>query len=52
MSQTPIRYVALGDSYTICTGATEAQSWPVLLCRQLKDAKVNIELIANPSQNG
>ncbi len=52
LSQTPIRYIALGDSYTICTGATEAQSWPVLLTKQLKDAKVNIELIANPSHNG
>ena len=52
MSQTPIRYVALGDSYTICTGATEAQSWPVLLSKHLKENKVNIELIANPSQNG
>lgn len=52
MSQTSIRYVALGDSYTICTGATEAQSWPVLLCKHLKENKVNIELIANPSQNG
>lgn len=52
MSQTPIRYVALGDSYTICTGATEAQSWPVLLSKHLKESKVNVELIANPSQNG
>lgn len=52
LSQTPIRYIALGDSYTICTGATEAQSWPMLLSKQLKDAKVNIELIANPSHNG
>lgn len=52
MSQTPIRYVALGDSYTICTGANEGQSWPVLLCKNLKEKKINIELIANPSQNG
>ncbi|CAN5352636.1 SGNH/GDSL hydrolase family protein [soil metagenome] len=52
MAQTPIRYVALGDSYTIGTGATEAQSWPVLLSKQLKDKNVNIELIANPSHNG
>ena len=52
MSQTSIRYVALGDSYTICTGATEAQSWPVLLAKQFKDKNVNIELIANPSHNG
>lgn len=57
MSQTPPdsyrdRYVALGDSYTVCTGATEAQSWPVLLSKHLKENKINIELIANPSQNG
>ena len=50
MSQT--RYVALGDSYTICTGATEAQSWPVLLTKQLNNNKMNVELIANPSHNG
>lgn len=52
MAQTPIRYVALGDSYTICTGATEVQSWPVLLSKHLKESKVNVELISNPSQNG
>jgi lysophospholipase L1-like esterase len=52
MSQTNIRYVALGDSYTICTGASETQSWPVLLCKHLKEKGVNVELIANPSQNG
>jgi len=52
MSQTPIRYVALGDSYTICTGANETQSWPVLLCKHLKEKNVKIELIANPSHNG
>ncbi len=52
MSQTSIRYVALGDSYTICTGATEATSWPVLLTKHLKENKINIELIANPSRNG
>ncbi len=51
MAPTPIRYVALGDSYTICTGATETQSWPVILCKHLKEKKINIELIANPSQN-
>ncbi|MDQ3047877.1 MAG: SGNH/GDSL hydrolase family protein [Bacteroidota bacterium] len=48
----PLRYVALGDSYTICTGAEKNQSWPVLLTDHLKKDKINIELIANPSRNG
>jgi lysophospholipase L1-like esterase len=52
MAQQPIRYVALGDSYTIGTGATEEQSWPVLLTKHLKENKVSIDLIANPSANG
>jgi acyl-CoA thioesterase I len=52
METTPIRYVALGDSYTICTGATESESWPVLLTKHLNENKINIALIANPSHNG
>jgi acyl-CoA thioesterase-1 len=52
MAQTPIKYVALGDSYTICTGAEASQSWPLLLSQELKKNKINVELIANPSHNG
>ncbi|MCE9538876.1 MAG: SGNH/GDSL hydrolase family protein [Bacteroidetes bacterium] len=52
MAQQTIRYVALGDSYTICTGAKEEESWPVLLTKHLKENNVDIELIANPSVNG
>ncbi len=52
LAQQPIRYVALGDSYTICTGAKTEESWPVLLTKHLKENKINIELIANPSHNG
>jgi acyl-CoA thioesterase I len=52
MSQTSLRYVALGDSYTICTGATEENSWPVLLTQHLVKNKMNVELVANPSRNG
>jgi acyl-CoA thioesterase-1 len=51
-AQTPIRYVALGDSYTIGTGAEAGQSWPQLLCEQFIKNKIKIELIANPSHNG
>jgi acyl-CoA thioesterase-1 len=52
MAQTPIKYVALGDSYTICTGAEASQSWPLLLSQALKKNNINVELIANPSHNG
>ena len=47
-----IKYVALGDSYTCCTGAKPEEAWPVLLTRHLKDSGVNIELSANPARNG
>lgn len=51
MGQTPIRYVALGDSYTIGTGATKETAWPTVLTEHLKKNKINIELIANPARN-
>ena len=47
-----IRYVALGDSYTICEGATWEESWPYILTEKLKKAGIPIELIANPSRTG
>ena len=47
-----IRYVALGDSYTICEGAGREESWPELLTKHLNNDKINIELIANPSRTG
>ncbi|HET6224704.1 MAG TPA: SGNH/GDSL hydrolase family protein [Bacteroidia bacterium] len=52
MPQTPVRYVALGDSYTIGTGATETQTWPTVLCKHLKESGIPIQLIANPAHNG
>ena len=50
--KTQIRYVALGDSYTICEGASWEESWPVLLTERLSDAGIPIQLIANPSRTG
>lgn len=47
-----IRYVALGDSYTICEGASWEESWPVILTDKLNKAGVLTELIANPSRTG
>jgi len=47
-----IRYVALGDSYTICTGAKQEESWPVLLASDLKKKGIDVTLVANPARNG
>lgn len=48
----PIRYVAIGDSYTLCQGVAKADCWPVTLARHLNEAGVDIELVANPSRTG
>jgi acyl-CoA thioesterase-1 len=47
-----IRYVALGDSYTIGTGAEENEAWPVLLTKHLNSQNIKTELVENPSVNG
>ncbi len=47
-----IRYVAIGDSYTICEGVAEKDCWPTVLTRHLVSAGIDIELIANPSRTG
>jgi len=47
-----IRYVALGDSYTICEGASTDESWPVIMTKHLNEKKIPVELIANPSRTG
>ena len=51
-SAAKIRYVALGDSYTICEGALADESWPVILTKHLREKGIDIELIANPSVTG
>ncbi|HRH02420.1 MAG TPA: SGNH/GDSL hydrolase family protein [Bacteroidia bacterium] len=48
----PIRYVALGDSYTICEGAAWEESWPFILTKNLNQIGIPFELIANPSVTG
>lgn len=47
-----IRYVALGDSYTIGEGASEVEAWPSVLANHLRDEGINITLIANPAVTG
>jgi lysophospholipase L1-like esterase len=46
-----IRYVALGDSYTIGTNVTENERWPNQLVGRLRDS-VALDLIANLGVNG
>jgi len=41
----PMRYVAIGDSYTIATGIEEKNSWPSQLTQKLKSAGIKINLI-------
>jgi lysophospholipase L1-like esterase len=43
-----VRYVALGDSYTIGTSVTEAERWPNQLAARIGD----LELVANLGVNG
>lgn len=43
-----VRYVALGDSYTIGTGVTEPERWPNQLAARIGD----VELVANLGVNG
>lgn len=52
MPKEKIRYVAIGDSYTIGEGASEEESWPSLLAKHLQNEGIKIELIANPSRTG
>ncbi|HZY78790.1 MAG TPA: SGNH/GDSL hydrolase family protein [Cyclobacteriaceae bacterium] len=43
MSQTPIKYLALGDSYTIGESVAENERWPVQLAEVLRKKGRNIE---------
>ena len=45
-----MRYVALGDSYTIGTSVAEQERWPNQLVERLAD--IGVELVANLGVNG
>jgi lysophospholipase L1-like esterase len=50
---TPVRYLALGDSYTIGTGATDAShNFPSLLASRLEGASGRPVTVQNPAVNG
>jgi lysophospholipase L1-like esterase len=47
-----LRYVALGDSYTIGTSVGEAERWPNQLVAALGAAPPTLALVGNPAVNG
>lgn len=47
-----IRYIAIGDSYSIGEGARPSESWPSVLTRHLNEKGLRVELVANPSVTG
>jgi acyl-CoA thioesterase-1 len=48
-----LKYIAFGDSYTICTGTnSEVEHWPNILVKHLNSAGIPVELSFNPSRNG
>ena len=47
-----MRYVAIGDSYSIGEVASPNESWPALLARDLTAHGIATELVANPSRTG
>ncbi len=47
-----LRYIALGDSYTIGTSVSESERWPNQLVTRLGPKPPTLELIANLAVNG
>lgn len=48
-----LRYLALGDSYTICTGASDVQhSWPAIISRRIEESTGRQVELTNPAVNG
>jgi acyl-CoA thioesterase I len=47
-----IRYVAIGDSYSIGEGASPEECWPALIADRLTREGIQTRLVANPSITG
>jgi acyl-CoA thioesterase-1 len=50
-AENPIRYVALGDSYTIGTGANPTESWPAVMTSHLQSKGLPVKLVSNLGHN-
>ena len=51
MDPASIRYLALGDSFTIGTGIQPERAFPAVLAQKWRDAGHSVELV-NPAKNG
>ncbi len=49
-SNAAVRYMPIGDSYTIGSGISSDDAWPSLLAKSLRADGVNIQLIGNPAR--
>ena len=48
-----LKYLALGDSYTICTGASDVQhSWPAIISKRIEESTGRHVELTNPAVNG
>lgn len=47
-----IRYVPIGDSYTIGDGVSSSETYPELLTNHLRQSGYNVKLVLNPAQSG
>ncbi|HKV86620.1 MAG TPA: SGNH/GDSL hydrolase family protein [Candidatus Dormibacteraeota bacterium] len=49
----PFRYLALGDSYTICTGSSDrSRAWPSIVAARLEKRLSGPVELSNPAVNG
>jgi len=47
-----VRFLALGDSYTIGEGVVEGERWPVQLARRLRDGGIEVDELTIIAQTG
>jgi acyl-CoA thioesterase I len=47
-----VKFLPLGDSYTICEGAKQSECWTELLTVSLHNKGIQLEILANPARSG
>ncbi len=51
-SQKTIRYLPIGDSYTIGEGISPEENFPSVLAKHLRQSGIKIEVVRNPARTG